>query len=136
MSETDIHEGSCLCGNIRFRATGKPNRSVTCHCTMCQKAAGAPFMTLLDFPAGAVTWTTRQPTYYKSSDIANRGFCPDCGTALTFQFVDSPNIDISVAAFDAPNAFPPEEHLWTDSKIDWVEITGGLPQHPRGRTSS
>lgn len=129
---SEKHHGSCLCGEISFETDGKPIRSVTCHCTMCQKAAGAPFMTLVNFPGEAVTWTV-EPTYHASSDIADRGFCPRCGTALSFRFKNRDNIHITVAAFDDPDAFPPQEHLWTDSKVAWIDITDDVPTYPQGR---
>ncbi|WP_438364134.1 GFA family protein [Xenorhabdus cabanillasii] len=31
------YRGGCLCGNIRFIATGIPDNLHTCSCTMCQK---------------------------------------------------------------------------------------------------
>ena len=36
--------GGCQCGAVRYELTARPRGSSICHCRMCQKAGGAPFM--------------------------------------------------------------------------------------------
>ncbi|MGY1982397.1 GFA family protein [Nocardia gipuzkoensis] len=36
--------GGCLCGNIRFSATGDPDFPHLCSCEHCQRLSGAPVM--------------------------------------------------------------------------------------------
>ncbi|HXW19776.1 MAG TPA: GFA family protein, partial [Roseiarcus sp.] len=36
--------GGCQCGAVRYRLTASPTGASICHCRMCQKAGGAPFM--------------------------------------------------------------------------------------------
>jgi len=82
-----IASGHCLCGDVRFQAT-LPSRWVAhCHCTMCQRSGGSAFMTWvgldegqcrIDDPRGLLRW-------YRSSDLAERGFCSHCGSSLFFR---------------------------------------------------
>ena len=136
MSEPQTHEGGCQCGRIRYAVRGAPNNTTNCHCSQCRMAAGAPFVPWSDFPAEAVTFTTERPRLYKSSDRAERGFCPSCGTTLTFCYLQGESIDIATATLDDPEVFPPQDHSWTDSKVAWISINDGLPQFPRERGSS
>ncbi len=129
---TETYEGGCQCGQIRYRITGECSNTTNCHCTQCRMATGAPYGTWSEFPATAVTFTTR-PQYFSSSDSAERGFCPNCGTALTFCYLEGDTVDIATATLDNPDAFPPVDHLWVESKIEWVKIDDGLPQYPRER---
>lgn len=65
-----------------------------------------------------------------------RGFCPLCGTQLTFE-LDDPSldeIDITIASLDQPSAMAPLDHTYTASKLDWIAIADGLPQFLASRS--
>ena len=76
-------EGGCLCGAVRYRSSEGPIRAVSCHCAMCRRWTGAAFATFVHFPAGTFVWEVGQPTRYRSSAEAERGFCARCGSTLT-----------------------------------------------------
>ena len=130
---SDMHEGGCLCGHVRFRVTGPANSATNCHCRMCQKAAGAAFVTWAEFSKDNVEWLGAEPTCRASSDAAVRGFCPECGSAVTFEYKGADDIDIAIALFDDPNAFLPEDQLWTRSRVSWVTLEPHLPQFKTSR---
>jgi hypothetical protein len=39
---TISHAGGCLCGNVRYEATGPASNLCFCHCTSCRRSAGSP----------------------------------------------------------------------------------------------
>ena len=41
--------GGCLCGAVRYEATGEPYNITHCHCADCRKSSGAPFVTWVSF---------------------------------------------------------------------------------------
>lgn len=51
----DRFTGGCLCGNVRFEASGQPYRVGVCHCLDCRKHNGALFNASAIFPQDAVT---------------------------------------------------------------------------------
>ena len=78
--------GGCQCGAVRYAVSSTPNAPGVCHCRMCQKAGGGPFMSFAGVPAADVTWTRGSLATYRSSTMATRGFCAACGTPLTYQW--------------------------------------------------
>jgi hypothetical protein len=70
-----------------------------------------------------------EPAYFASSKIARRGFCPNCGTPLTFEFHGSESMDLSVGSLDDPSAFKPTEHWSIESRIAGWHTEDGLPGH-------
>lgn len=128
-------EGGCLCGAIRFRLTGEPVNVTHCHCRMCQRAAGAPLATWVEIPHEAVTFTRGEPSFYRSSEIAERGFCPHCGSALAFRFIGAETIDIASATLDEPDRFAPRDNLWTASRLGYMKgFDSTLPDYEKART--
>jgi hypothetical protein len=68
---------------------------------------------------------------YRSSGAAVRSFCGRCGTQLTFQRDDAPSeVDITVCSLDDPEALTPEDHTFTRSRLTWIGLSDGLPEHP------
>jgi len=90
--------GGCQCGAIRFALSAAPVKVSICHCRMCQKAAGAPFASLADIEHGDFIWTRGKPAAFRSSSIAMRDFCRDCGTPLSFRRIDGRRMRREAAA--------------------------------------
>jgi hypothetical protein len=97
--------GGCLCGATRFEARGTPILSAICHCRMCQRASGAPFMALLFMPSEGVAVTKGQPQVYPSSPTSNRHFCARCGSPLFFERHTRAAMGVAVGSLDDPNVF-------------------------------
>ena len=49
--------GGCLCGTLRYSVSAAPVFQVICHCRMCQKASGGPFMALAFVPPESIEVT-------------------------------------------------------------------------------
>jgi len=136
-STNDLFTGGCLCGRIRYRASGRPMTPSHCHCEICRKASGAPFVSWASFLSADFAFTSGMPVRYHSSAIAFRQFCANCGTQLTFQFFKSPeSIDVTLASLDQPDAIAPRDHIWTRRQIAWIRLDDGLPRFAESRPKS
>ena len=82
--------GGCLCGSVRYEATGEPYNITHCHCLDCRRSSGAPFVTWASFPRSGFRFITGPPRELKWAG-RQRSFCPLCGTQLTF--LTEPNAD-------------------------------------------
>ena len=121
-------EGGCLCGAVRFKAEGEPLNVRICHCRNCQKAMGSPFFARALFPQSALR-VEGETSQYATSPRIERVFCTRCGTRLFSWRTDGTAAGVAVATFDDPNAFAPTEHIFVSTKVDWVRLDDGLPQH-------
>jgi hypothetical protein len=119
--------GGCQCGAIRVALSAAPLKVSICHCRMCQKASGAPFASFADIDRNDFAWTRGQPAAFRSSSIAERDFCPRCGTPLSFRRIDGPRIEIMTGAFDRPDRVIPIQQFGTESRLGWVVAIANLP---------
>jgi hypothetical protein len=121
-------EGGCLCGNIRFRATGSPGWPHTCSCKMCQRHSGALTVAWVEFPRGAVEWTGAggAPATWRSSGESCRAFCPVCGSTVG-AIDDAPVVALVVGAFDANNrkVLAPVGHSHVTGRPKWWHVVIG-----------
>ena len=123
-----VYEGGCLCGQIRFRATGPVGWPHTCSCRMCQRHSGALTLAWAEFPRDRVHWTGPggAPATWRSSDKSSRAFCPTCGSTLG-AIDDGPVVALVIGSFDTPNrqALAPVGHSYVSRRPRWWHITIG-----------
>jgi hypothetical protein len=124
--------GGCQCGAVRYRLTAVPNGASVCHCRMCQKAGGAPFMVFTGVKNENLVVTRGAPTKFSSSEIAERGFCAACGTPLTYQMKGSKRISVTIGSLDDPAAFRPDQQLGIEARLPWLASIGALPERTTG----
>ena len=119
--------GGCQCGAVRFAVSAAPVKVSICHCRMCQKASGAPFASFAEIERGDFAWTRGTVAAFRSSSIAERDFCKDCGTPLSFRRIDGPRIEIMTGTFDRPDRMVPTQQFGTESRLGWVVTIANLP---------
>ena len=122
-----ILTGGCQCGAVRFAVYAGPVKIGLCHCRMCQKAVGGPFVSLADVKHEDFAWTRGKPAAFRSSSLAERDFCRDCGTPLSFRRIDGPRIEIMTGAFDRPDQLVPTQQFGTESRLGWVVSIANMP---------
>lgn len=132
-----VHEGGCLCGDIRYRTTAaEPIRVTVCHCTFCQKLTGSAFLVEPIFRRKDVVFSGNAvSTYHHRSDTSRMrvslNFCGRCGTTLYLDMERFPHIlGLCAGTFDDPNWFDrgPEKcrHIFTRSAQEGVVLPAGL----------
>jgi hypothetical protein len=119
--------GGCQCGAIRYALSEAPTEASICHCRMCQKAFGSYFAPLAGVPVVAFTVTRGSLAIFKSSDQAERGFCRDCGTPLTFRYVERPRISVSLGSLDDPETVLPAAQDGIEGRLSFFSALAGLP---------
>ena len=120
--------GGCQCGAVRYRLTAEPTGANICHCRMCQKASGGPFMAFAGVRPAELVWTRGAPRVFASSDVAERGFCPECGTPLTYRILDRDRVSVTFGSLDDPAAAAPEMQYGVEARLPWLASALALPR--------
>ncbi len=128
--KSSLITGRCMCGDVRYEISQPAIGTGLCHCRMCQRFTSAPFAAWAVFPPEAVRFTGTEPKYYKSSPIAERGFCGNCGSSLTMQWIRQPLeiLGILILSLDHPEDFAPTHHTGIESQIPWLNMHDDLPR--------
>ena len=120
------HTGQCLCGAVKYRATGVKKSYAVCHCRMCQQWSGGPFCAA---SAEKVEFDGEENIKrYRSSEWAERGFCRNCGSNLFYRVLKSESYEMCVGSFDEPDFFEVSSEIFVDRKPQGYALAG---DHPR-----
>ena len=121
----DQFTGGCLCGHVRFVASGRPYRVGLCHCLDCRKHHGAVFYAAAIFPAEAVAIEG------EARDYAGRFFCPRCGSSVFARSGDE--IEVHLGSLDAPDQLIPTYENWVVRRESWLAPFPSMNHYDRDR---
>lgn len=133
---TQTWSAQCRCGDLRVQLASPPVLQLVCHCTDCRAVAGTPFSNFVFFRARDAQVSgeaTRREFVADSGHATVRECCAQCGDMVIDRTAGFPKIiGIVAERIDAPFAFEPQHHVWTDSRLPGVEIPAGAKAYPRG----
>lgn len=125
--------GRCACGHVRYRMTSKPMIVHCCHCRFCQRETGAAFVLNALIETDRVEIDQGEIEGIDTPTNSGRGQrimrCPRCKVALWshYAYGDIGELIrfVRVGTLDDPDVFPPDVHIFVESKQPWVEIPAG-----------
>jgi hypothetical protein len=121
--------GGCECGAVRFEVTGPMRKVVYCHCGQCRRTSGH-FVAATACATEHLQFVSQAGLrWYRSSDIAERGFCQTCGSSIFYRPNHGKHISIMAGTLDTPTGLRGREHIHVDAASDYYAITDGLPQY-------
>ncbi len=129
MSES--REGGCSCGAIRYRLASDPLFVHCCHCLNCQRQTGGAFVINLLIERDRVELLGGEPEAVPvprddgSQQVVSR--CPSCRVAV-FSTYNSPVVlFVRGGTLDEPRDVTPDVHIYTRSKVGWLELPEATP---------
>jgi hypothetical protein len=108
-------KGGCLCGAVDFTAYKASSKVGACHCSMCRKWGGGPFMAVMC--GNEVSFDGEENiAIYNSSEWAERGFCKQCGSHLFYRLKQNQEHYIPAGLFEDQKVFTFVSQVFIDRK--------------------
>jgi hypothetical protein len=123
--------GGCLCGAVRYEASGEPIITGHCQCLDCRKSSGSGHCTHVAMMDSGFTVTGTVKLYDKPADsgnIVSRGFCPDCGAPLFSRNRGTPGmVFLRASSLDDPDLVHPSMVVYASRSPSWDRTDPSLP---------
>lgn len=132
-AQSHYAEGGCTCGAVRFALLQAPMFVHCCHCSWCQRETGSAFALNAIIESSSVTRLGDAPELTKIPSSSGRGQtvarCPKCLVAIWSHYSGAGKAVsfVSAGTLDDPSLAPPDIHIFTSSKQDWVVVPDGVP---------
>jgi len=131
---SDVREGGCACGEVRYRLTSEPLFTHCCHCLNCQRQTGSAFVINLLIEADRVEVFAGQPhpvDVPRGGGKKQRIFrCPICQVAVFSRYTSAGVQFVRGGTLDDPSGVMPDVHIYTRSKLGWVILPDSVPAFP------
>jgi hypothetical protein len=129
----DQLSGGCACEAIRYKLTAAPLIVHACHCRDCQRLTGSAFVINLWMERESVVATGAMPASFELAGGTGKPhevcFCGKCGVYVWSRYHGAPGDFLFVrgGTLDNPQAAKPDVHIFTRSKLPWLELPTGVP---------
>jgi hypothetical protein len=131
MTGTAEREGGCSCGGVRYRLTAEPLFVHCCHCLNCQRQTGSAFVVNLLIERDRVELLSGEPERVPvprddgTEQVISR--CPTCRVALFSTYTRPELLFVRAGTLDDPTGVRPDVHIFTRSKVEWVQLPDDMP---------
>jgi hypothetical protein len=129
----NLHQGSCLCGNVRYELSDELGEFGYCHCKSCRKASGSAHGANAPIDRASFQLLSGADTLreFESSPGKFRVFCSRCGSPIYAYLTGSADVlRIRLGSLDTPFTKTPRAHTFVSDKAAWEPIEDHLPQFP------
>jgi hypothetical protein len=121
-----VREGGCSCGAVRYRLASEPMFVHCCHCLNCQRQTGSAFVINLLIEADRVELLSGEPEpvdVARDDGSTQRIYrCPACQVAVFSEYGRPEVRFVRGGTLDDPASVEPDVHIFTRSKLPWVEL--------------
>lgn len=126
--------GHCLCGAVRFEVDRAASPVGHCHCSKCRRVSGTGACAIFWVGGEDLRFTAGQEGIRRFAFPDGWGtcFCGTCGSPLPRRSADGKTYYVPAGLLDGPSGLQAAVHIHVDSKADWEQIHGPLPQFRAG----
>jgi len=123
--------GSCLCGRVRYAATGPFPAFRYCHCERCQKFTGSAHSSGLLVLKDHLEWVAGKDEtklfVHKEAEDYMRNFCRTCGGPVPKPARDGVHLVIPTGTLDVDPVKRPQANIFWRLRAPWFVATSELP---------
>lgn len=123
--------GGCLCGAVRYTASGGPQFTGDCYCLDCRRSSGTAHSSHIVMAKSAVAITGKVSGFDKPADSGNivtRCFCPNCGTPIySANSAMSDLLFLRALSLDDPEIYSVQMTVYTSRAPSWARIEADAP---------
>jgi hypothetical protein len=122
---------NCLCGGVKIKIKEKLRHVINCHCSQCLKTHGN-FAAYTSCSEDRIDFINKKTLkWYRSSKIAKRGFCSNCGASIFYKLLKSENISIAAGMFHNPTKLKTHSNIYTKGRLDYYKLDSKIPKFNR-----
>jgi hypothetical protein len=133
---SEMLDGKCECGAVRYRVADEFLYASNCHCSRCRAATGSAFKPFAGIEREKLELLSGADTLLiNGEEELNDTRCARCGSLLYSVVRDGEYVHVALGSLVDDPSMRPTKHIFVGSKAPWFEITDDLPQFEEHATA-
>jgi hypothetical protein len=118
---SEVRQGGCRCGKVRFEVTGQPLLTMACHCTGCQHMTASAFSLSEGYGSAAFRVTQGEPGIGGIHGPTRHYHCDYCKSWLfTEPEAVADFVNVRSTMFDQPLGEAPFVETYRSEALPWA----------------
>lgn len=130
---TGTKTGSCLCGEVVYRYSGKSRVFQYCHCSRCRKVSGSAHAANLIVEPKQFEWLSGEALVGRYEEPGAKhfasSFCKKCGSSLPWLTQSNKAVVIPAGTLDSDPMEQPKHQVYYKDKAPWFDGTDKLTRY-------
>ena len=139
MNDQNI-QGTCLCGTVTYRITGRILSFQYCHCSRCRKFTGSAHAANVFTALDGLEWVQGEDSVgtfvLDASPKYGTAFCKNCGSSLPSVSSSAGVWVIPAGLLDEDIGITPKRSIFWDSRAPWYRHVSDIPCYAEHRDHS
>lgn len=132
MTEVTL-SGSCLCGEVKYEATGDAQNFFHCHCERCRKASGTGHASNIIMMPAALNWLAGESLLQSypvpDAKFFTNVFCTTCGARMPRYSPERGLAVIPAGSLDVDPGIEPGARIFKGSGVSWSCHSNDIPEY-------
>ena len=124
-----MRTGRCECGAVQFRSAGPWRDIIACHCQTCRRTSGHFWAATAVLATALEITNSNGMKWFRSSDLAKRAFCNQCGASLFYQQDSKDYVAIGAGCLDDATGLKLIEEVFAREKGSYYDLTADITHH-------
>ena len=129
---SQLGEGSCQCGQVRYTLQGEPALTYACFCYECQKRTGSAFSMGMMVAADNIKISGDMTAFQRVSEAGEtntRYSCGGCGNVIYGVGSLTPALyKLQPGTLNDTRDVEPDVYIWAKRKPYWLQLPALAPQ--------
>ena len=125
-------KGGCLCGKVKYTATGPFSAFHICHCSQCQKSTGSAHASNIFTTPDRLEWLSGQDQIKQfipdEPNVISKSFCSHCGSLVPYISIKSGKLIIPAGSLSEDPEIRPEDNIFWRDRASWYDTVSKTPR--------
>ena len=118
-------DGSCLCGQIRYRLTGPFSEFHICHCSQCRRSTGSAHASNIFTRSDRIHWVSGSDLIKRydpeKPGVISKCFCSHCGSLVPYISAKSGKLVIPAGGLKDDPIIRPQDNIFWQDRAHWYD---------------